>query len=196
MCIRDRLQTPDPNSNSKGTVTFTVTVNVHINVTITITIKRTINRTKNKKAFIKQTFAFFLSLILAKSIAQNNSVSSLKSKANFPIGSSIRFVPFMKDNKLRGLQQYHFDSYTAGSDMKMYQIAQKPDVFRWDRVDSIVAYTIKNIQRKRVAEGRNLVKGLRLDRNEKVDLWPKNFIHQVLKGKPSSFFIALFLSGI
>ncbi len=47
---------------------------------------------------------------------------------------------------------------------------------------------LKNIQRKRVAEGRNLVKGLRLDRNEKVDLWPRNFIHQVLKGKPSSFF--------
>lgn len=102
---------------------------------------------KNKKAFIKRTFAFFLCLIIAKSIAQNNSVPSLKSKANFPIGSSIRFVHFMKDYKLRDLQQYHFDSYTAGSDMKMYQIAPKPGVFRWDRVDSIVAYTKKNNQR-------------------------------------------------
>ncbi len=40
----------------------------------------------------------------------------------------------------------------------------------------------------RVAEGRNLIKGLRLDRNEKVDLWPSNFIHNVLKSKPPSFF--------
>ncbi len=102
---------------------------------------------KNKKAFIKRTFAFFLFLIITKSIAQNNSVPSLKSKANFPIGSSMRFVPFMKDNNLRDIQQYHFDSYTAGSDMKMYQIAPKPGVFRWDRVDSIVAYTKKNNQR-------------------------------------------------
>ena len=47
---------------------------------------------------------------------------------------------------------------------------------------------LKNIERKRVAEGRNLIKGLRLDRNEKVDLWPSNLIHKVLKGKPSSFF--------
>ena len=47
---------------------------------------------------------------------------------------------------------------------------------------------LKKIKRFRVAEGRNLQKGLRLDRNEKVDLWPKNFINQVLKTKPRSFF--------
>ena len=45
---------------------------------------------------------------------------------------------------------------------------------------------LKKIERKRVAEGRNLIKGLRLDRNEKVDLWPKDFIKKVLK-KPPSF---------
>ena len=92
-------------------------------------------------------YIFLLCLVASQSVAQNNSVISLKSKANFPIGSSIRFVPFMKDMKLKGLQQYHFDSYTAGSDMKMYQIALRPGVFRWDRVDSIVAYTQKNEQR-------------------------------------------------
>lgn len=47
---------------------------------------------------------------------------------------------------------------------------------------------LKKIERKRVAEGRNLIKGLRLDRNEKVDLWPKDFIKKVLKKKPPSFF--------
>lgn len=47
---------------------------------------------------------------------------------------------------------------------------------------------LRNIIRHRVAEGRNLVKGLRLDRNEKVDIWPKNFVHNVLKNKPKSFF--------
>ena len=39
---------------------------------------------------------------------------------------------------------------------------------------------LKNLKRIRVAEGRNLKKGLRLDRNEKVDLWPKNFIYNVI----------------
>ncbi len=39
---------------------------------------------------------------------------------------------------------------------------------------------LKKLRRFRVSEGRNLDKGLRLDRNEKVDLWPKNFIQQVL----------------
>ena len=58
---------------------------------------------------------------MTPSIAQNNSVTFLKSKANFSIGSFIRFVPFVKDTKLKGLQQHHFDSYTAGSDIKMYQ---------------------------------------------------------------------------
>ena len=45
-----------------------------------------------------------------------------------------------------------------------------------------------NIKRKRVSEGRNLIKGLRLDRNEKVDLWPETFVNNVLKNKPKSFF--------
>ena len=42
---------------------------------------------------------------------------------------------------------------------------------------------LKKLKRFRIAEGRNLEKGLRLDRNEKVDLWPKNFIYDVLKKK-------------
>ena len=41
--------------------------------------------------------------------------------------------------------------------------------------------------RIRVSEGRNLKKGLRLVRNDKVDLWPKNFIYKILKKKPPSF---------
>ena len=91
-------------------------------------------------------YSFIVCLIITQSIAQVNT-TSLKSKANFPIGSSMRFVPFMKDTKLQALQQHHFDSYTAGSDMKMYQIAPKSGVFKWDRVDSIVAYTKNNNQR-------------------------------------------------
>ena len=38
-----------------------------------------------------------------------------------------------------------------------------------------------NVKRMRVSEGRNLKIGLRLDRNEKVDLWPKTFVKDVLK---------------
>ena len=38
---------------------------------------------------------------------------------------------------------------------------------------------LKNLKRFRVSEGRDLEKGLRLDRNEKVDNWPKDFINKV-----------------
>jgi histidinol-phosphate aminotransferase len=47
---------------------------------------------------------------------------------------------------------------------------------------------LKNIKRYRVSEGRDLEKGLRLDRNEKVDNWPKDFIKTVLASKPDGFF--------
>ena len=47
---------------------------------------------------------------------------------------------------------------------------------------------LKEIKRFRVSEGRDLEKGLRLDRNEKVDLWPEDFINKVLSSKPKSFF--------
>ena len=92
----------------------------------------------------------FFTLFLAVDFfcsAQQIQVPSLKEAAGFSIGSSIRFVPFMQDDVLRQLQAHHFDSYTAGSDMKMYQIAPKEDVFKWARVDSIVAYTQKHNQR-------------------------------------------------
>ena len=46
---------------------------------------------------------------------------------------------------------------------------------------------LREIKRFRVSEGRDLKKGLRLDRNEKVDSWPSDFINKVLSTKPSSF---------
>ncbi len=78
---------------------------------------------------------------------QAQTVQSLHQTSSFPLGSSIRFVPFTKDKPLQELQQFHFDSYTAGSDMKMYKIIPREGIFRWDRVDSIVAYTKAQHQR-------------------------------------------------
>ncbi len=46
---------------------------------------------------------------------------------------------------------------------------------------------LKNINRIRVSEGRDLINGLRLDRNEKVDNWEKNILEKVLKDKPDCF---------
>jgi len=107
---------------------------------------RTVSTTASTQQHMTRIYSFILCLFITQSIAQDNT-TSLKSKAKFPIGSSMRFVPFMKDTILQALQQHHFDSYTAGSDMKMYQIAPKSGVFKWDRVDSIVAYTKNNNQR-------------------------------------------------
>jgi histidinol-phosphate aminotransferase len=46
---------------------------------------------------------------------------------------------------------------------------------------------LQNIKRMRVSEGRDLKNGLRLDRNEKVDIWPENFLQQVFGNKPGHF---------
>ena len=42
---------------------------------------------------------------------------------------------------------------------------------------------LKSLKRFRVSEGRDLEKGLRLDRNEKVDNWPKDFINDIILKK-------------
>ncbi len=47
---------------------------------------------------------------------------------------------------------------------------------------------LREIARVRIPETRDLHNGLRLDRNEKVDNWPVNFIENVLASKPQSFF--------
>jgi histidinol-phosphate aminotransferase len=46
---------------------------------------------------------------------------------------------------------------------------------------------LKNIDRIRIPEKRDLENGLRLDRNEKVDFWPKDFLSNVFSAKPEYF---------
>ncbi len=46
---------------------------------------------------------------------------------------------------------------------------------------------LTNIKRMRVSEGRDLINGLRLDRNEKVDNWEPNLIENILKTYPECF---------
>jgi len=46
---------------------------------------------------------------------------------------------------------------------------------------------LKNIVRKRIPENRNLDKGLRLDRNERVSGWDKKIINKIFNGQPEYF---------
>lgn len=46
---------------------------------------------------------------------------------------------------------------------------------------------LSKIARIRVSEGRDLDQGLRLDRNEKVDIWPKQLLADVFLSKPDWF---------
>ena len=46
---------------------------------------------------------------------------------------------------------------------------------------------LRDIDRIRVPEGRDLENGLRLDRNEKVDFWPKDFLVNIFSSKPEYF---------
>jgi histidinol-phosphate aminotransferase len=50
---------------------------------------------------------------------------------------------------------------------------------------------LANLKRIRVSEGRDLVNGLRLDRNEKVDVWPKHVITDIFNSKPD-FFLSVY----
>ena len=92
-------------------------------------------------------FFLFIILLCFDVSAQQSEVPSLHQNANFHIGTSVRFVPFSKDTIAQKIQQHHFNSYTAGSDMKMYQICPRPGDYHWSRVDSIVDYATKNNQR-------------------------------------------------
>lgn len=46
---------------------------------------------------------------------------------------------------------------------------------------------LRDIQRIRIAENRNLQVGLRLNRNERVDAWPKDFLAKIFADKPAYF---------
>ena len=45
---------------------------------------------------------------------------------------------------------------------------------------------LRNISRFRVSEGRDLINGLRLDRNERVEDWPPDFLSTVFNSAPPS----------
>jgi len=46
---------------------------------------------------------------------------------------------------------------------------------------------MRNLERLRVSEGRDLINGLRLDRNEKVDIWPQGMLAKIFKDKADCF---------
>lgn len=46
---------------------------------------------------------------------------------------------------------------------------------------------LASIKRTRISEGRDLERGLRLDRNEKVDVWPRQMIVDIFSAQPDYF---------
>ena len=46
---------------------------------------------------------------------------------------------------------------------------------------------LRKIARVRVSEGRDLDQGLRLDRNEKADVWPREVLADIFLKKPDWF---------
>ena len=74
-------------------------------------------------------------------------VASLRDTADFPIGSSIRLNDLKRDHNTAALQQYHFDSFTTGLDMKMNKVMPTREGYNWKVIDEVVAYTQKHDQR-------------------------------------------------
>ena len=103
------------------------------------------------------TFSFFTFLLVScnqLNVESETKPPSLRANSEFPLGTAVRYKPFQKDLQLRQLQQYHFDSYTAGSDMKMNQVMPTEERFDFSIVDSIIAYANKHNQR---VFGHNLI---------------------------------------
>ncbi|MBT5922295.1 MAG: glycosyl hydrolase family 10 [Cellvibrionales bacterium] len=74
-------------------------------------------------------------------------VASLRDTADFPIGSSIRLNDLKRDHNAAALQQYHFDSFTTGLDMKMNKVMPTREGYNWKVIDEVVAYTQRHDQR-------------------------------------------------
>jgi len=89
---------------------------------------------------------FLIILIPLVSLGQVKE-KTLKDISTFPIGSSIRITPFLKDSKLVSIQKKHFNSFTSGSDMKMYNIIKAENEYNWEVVDTILKYATQNNQR-------------------------------------------------
>ena len=50
---------------------------------------------------------------------------------------------------------------------------------------------LKGIKRLRIPENRDLENGLRLNRNEKVDVWPQNFLSNIFSQK-SDYYLSVY----
>ena len=77
-------------------------------------------------------------------LSSNLDNPSLHNYSSFPLGTAVRFKPFQKDAQLRRLQRHHFDSYTAGSDMKMNQVMPTEGRFDFSIVDLRKSSLVKN----------------------------------------------------
>ena len=91
-------------------------------------------------------FTFLLVSCNQLNVESKTKPPSLRANSEFPLGTAVRYRPFQKDLQLRQLQQYHFDSYTAGSDMKMNQVMPTEERFDFSIVDSIIAYSNEHNQ--------------------------------------------------
>ena len=91
---------------------------------------------------------FMCALFLSSCVSMSPiGVESLRDAADFPVGSSIRLNDLKKDNLASALQQYHFDSFTTGLDMKMNKVMPTEKGYNWKVIDEVVAYTKKYDQR-------------------------------------------------
>ena len=91
-------------------------------------------------------FTFLLVSCNQLNVESKTNPPSLSANSEFPLGTAVRYRPFQIDLQLRQLQQYHLDSYTAGSDMKMNQVMPTEERFDFSIVDSIIAYSNEHNQ--------------------------------------------------
>ena len=75
---------------------------------------------------------------------QSEEKKGLKDFSSFPIGGAVEIRQVLRDTALEVIILENFTSITATSDMKMYAIAPEEGNYKWDRADSLVAFSQRN----------------------------------------------------
>lgn len=105
------------------------------------------------KSILKKSISFtilwiFSSLLLLLAVSgcsfESPQKSGLKEASPFPIGGAIEIRQIAKDTVLKKIIQENFNSITATSDMKMYNILPQEGNYNWRQADSLVSFSTKN----------------------------------------------------
>lgn len=86
-----------------------------------------------------------ISLCISCSPTENE--TSLYKASPFPVGTAISANNLMRESPIQQIALDQFNSITMENDMKMHSVARSKELDRWEIVDSVVRFCVKNNKR-------------------------------------------------